>query len=58
MSAACFFDTILLWEAVMDPWKTKTRSILLDQQPWLLVENHTVETRWTSDPRLAVDYHT
>lgn len=27
----------------MKPWKTKTRSTILDQRPWLLVENHTVE---------------
>jgi len=27
----------------MKPWKTKTRQIILDQQPWLVVENHTVE---------------
>lgn len=27
----------------MKPWKTKTRSTVLDQRPWLLVENHLVE---------------
>lgn len=27
----------------MKPWKTKTRSTVLDQRPWLLVENHIVE---------------
>ena len=27
----------------MNPWKTKTRQTILDQRPWLLVENHTVE---------------
>jgi ADP-ribose pyrophosphatase len=27
----------------MKLWKTKTRSTILDQRPWLLVENHTVE---------------
>ncbi|MGZ9223638.1 MAG: NUDIX hydrolase [Anaerolineales bacterium] len=27
----------------MDSWKTRTRSTVLDQRPWLLVENHTVE---------------
>lgn len=27
----------------MDSWKTKTRWTILDQRPWLLVENHTVE---------------
>ena len=27
----------------MKPWKTKSRQIILDQRPWLLVENHTVE---------------
>jgi ADP-ribose pyrophosphatase len=27
----------------MNPWKTKTRQTILDQRPWLIVENHTVE---------------
>ena len=27
----------------MKPWKTKTRKTVLDQRPWLLVENHAVE---------------
>lgn len=27
----------------MKPWKTKSRQLILDQRPWLLVENHTVE---------------
>jgi ADP-ribose pyrophosphatase len=27
----------------MKPWKTKTRLTVLDQRPWLLVENHLVE---------------
>jgi len=27
----------------MDSWKTKARWTILDQRPWLLVENHTVE---------------
>src|SRR5688572_23492181 len=27
----------------MKPWKTKTRSTVLNQRPWLLVENHLVE---------------
>ena len=27
----------------MKPWKTKTRSTVLNQRPWLLVENHIVE---------------
>lgn len=37
----------------MDPWKTKTRSIILDQRPWLLVENHTVEL---PDGRIIPDW--
>lgn len=27
----------------MKPWKTKTRKTVLDDQPWLTVEHHTVE---------------
>ena len=27
----------------MKPWKTKTRQIVLDDRPWLIVEHHTVE---------------
>lgn len=27
----------------MKLWKTKTRQTVLDQRPWLMVENHTVE---------------
>ena len=27
----------------MDSWKTKARWTMLDQRPWLVVENHTVE---------------
>jgi len=27
----------------MKPWKTRSRQTVLDQRPWLLVENHTVE---------------
>jgi ADP-ribose pyrophosphatase len=27
----------------MKPWKTKARKIVLDERPWLTVENHTVE---------------
>ena len=27
----------------MKPWKTKARKILLDEKPWLTVEQHTVE---------------
>jgi ADP-ribose pyrophosphatase len=34
---------VILWERAMQPWKTKTRKTVLDQRPWLLVENHTVE---------------
>lgn len=37
----------------MDAWKTKNRSIVLDQRPWLLVENHTVEL---PDGRLIPDW--
>jgi len=27
----------------MKPWKTKARQTVLDEQPWLVVEHHTVE---------------
>lgn len=27
----------------MKPWKTKTRKVILEQRPWLVVEHHTVE---------------
>ncbi len=27
----------------MKPWKTKARKTVLDNQPWLTVEHHTVE---------------
>jgi len=37
----------------MKPWKTKNRRTILDQQPWLLVENHTVEL---PDGRLIPDW--
>lgn len=37
----------------MKPWKTKTRRAILDQRPWLLVENHTVEL---PDGRLISDW--
>ena len=37
----------------MKPWKTKTRHTVLDQRPWLLVENHTVEL---PDGRLIPDW--
>ena len=37
----------------MKPWKTKTRQTILDQRPWLLVENHTVEL---PDGRLIPDW--
>ena len=37
----------------MKPWKTKTRATILDQRPWLLVENHTVEL---PDGRLIPDW--
>lgn len=37
----------------MKPWKTKTRLTILDQRPWLLVENHTVEL---PDGRLIPDW--
>jgi ADP-ribose pyrophosphatase len=37
----------------MKPWKTKTRQTVLDQRPWLTVENHTVEL---PDGRLISDW--
>ena len=37
----------------MKPWKTKTRKTILDQRPWLVVENHTVEL---PDGRLIPDW--
>jgi ADP-ribose pyrophosphatase len=37
----------------MKAWKTKTRQTVLDQRPWLLVENHTVEL---PDGRLITDW--
>ena len=37
----------------MKPWKTKNRRTILDQRPWLLVENHTVEL---PDGRLIPDW--
>jgi ADP-ribose pyrophosphatase len=37
----------------MKPWKTKSRQTVLDQRPWLLVENHTVEL---PDGRLIPDW--
>jgi ADP-ribose pyrophosphatase len=37
----------------MDSWKTKARRTILDQRPWLLVENHTVEL---PDGRLLPDW--
>lgn len=37
----------------MKPWKTKSRKTILDQRPWLLVENHTVEI---PDGRLIPDW--
>jgi ADP-ribose pyrophosphatase len=44
---------ILLWEAIMKPWKTRSRRTILDQRPWLLVENHAVEL---PDGRLIPDW--
>jgi ADP-ribose pyrophosphatase len=44
---------VVLWELNMKPWKTKTRHTILDQQPWLVVENHTVEL---PDGRLIPDW--
>ena len=37
----------------MKPWRTKTRQMILDQRPWLVVENHTVEL---PDGRLIPDW--
>lgn len=37
----------------MKPWKTKTRQIILNQGPWLVVENHAVEL---PDGRLIPDW--
>ena len=37
----------------MRAWKTKTRRMVLDQRPWLRVENHTVEL---PDGRLISDW--
>jgi ADP-ribose pyrophosphatase len=37
----------------MKLWKTKTRRTILDQRPWLVVENHTVEL---PDGRLIPDW--
>ena len=37
----------------MKLWKTKTRQTVLDQRPWLMVENHTVEL---PDGRLISDW--
>jgi ADP-ribose pyrophosphatase len=37
----------------MKPWKTKTRVTVLDDQPWLTVEHHTVEL---PDGRLLHDW--
>ena len=37
----------------MKPWKTKTRQIILNQDPWLVVENHAVEL---PDGRLIPDW--
>ena len=37
----------------MKTWKTKSRQTVLDQRPWLLVENHTVEL---PDGRLIPDW--
>jgi ADP-ribose pyrophosphatase len=44
---------VIFWEMIMKPWKTKNRQIILDQRPWLLVENHTVEL---PDGRLIPDW--
>jgi ADP-ribose pyrophosphatase len=44
---------VALWEMVMKPWKTKNRLTVLDQRPWLVVENHTVEL---PDGRLIPDW--
>jgi ADP-ribose pyrophosphatase len=37
----------------MKPWKTKSRKIILEERPWLVVENHTVEL---PDGRLIPDW--
>ncbi|HSL46224.1 MAG TPA: NUDIX hydrolase [Anaerolineales bacterium] len=37
----------------MKSWKTKTRQTVLEQRPWLVVENHTVEL---PDGRLIPDW--
>lgn len=37
----------------MKPWKAKSRQTVLDQRPWLIVENHTVEL---PDGRLIPDW--
>lgn len=37
----------------MKPWRTKTRQTVLEQRPWLVVENHTVEL---PDGRLIPDW--
>jgi ADP-ribose pyrophosphatase len=43
----------MFWEMIMKQWKTKTRRTILDQRPWLVVENHTVEL---PDGRLIPDW--
>ena len=37
----------------MKPWKTRNRRTILEQRPWLVVENHTVEL---PDGRLIPDW--
>ena len=33
-----------MWvEGHMQPWRTHTRKLILDERPWLMVEHHTVE---------------
>lgn len=44
---------VMFWEMIMKQWKTKTRRTILDQRPWLVVENHTVEL---PDGRLIPDW--
>jgi ADP-ribose pyrophosphatase len=44
---------VILWEILMKAWKTKTRRTILEQRPWLVVENHTVEL---PDGRLIPDW--
>jgi ADP-ribose pyrophosphatase len=44
---------VALWEMVMKPWKTKNRLTVLDQRPWLVVKNNTVEL---PDGRLIPDW--